>query len=65
MSGWTMEITPTVFTVADAYDYWATLLFYGYDYDGIPADPTECQAAAIGWASRDQREVIPARHDMM
>jgi hypothetical protein len=53
-----MELVIAKLTAADAYDYWATLVHYGYDFDGTSIDMEEAVAALIGWASRRQDEII-------
>jgi hypothetical protein len=45
-------------TVADAYNYWTTLAYYGYDYDGTEYNREEAIANSIGWASRNQNEIL-------
>ena len=52
------EITEVKITAAHAYDYWATLAYYGHDYDETEIDQEEALANCIGWASRDQNEII-------
>ncbi len=58
MNNFCEAVIESSLTVGHAYDYWATLLFYGYDTDGSEIDIVEAQAAAIGWASRCQTEII-------
>lgn len=45
-------------TAAHGYDYWSTVAYYGCDYDGTEINIEEALANSIGWASRDQNEII-------
>lgn len=53
-----LEIDENKLTAAHAYDYWTTLAYYGYDETFLEYNKEEALANSIGWASRNQDEVI-------
>lgn len=53
-----LEITEAKLTAAHAYDWWSTVAFYGYDSAYIEYDKEEALANSIGWANRNQEEIL-------
>lgn len=53
-----LSLGEATFTVADGYRYALLLVHCTHDYEGIPVDTAAIHAELIGWASRDQNELI-------
>lgn len=57
------ELAESILTVAHAYDYASSCAFYGMTQDGFPVDREVALANSIGWASRNQEDIIYATTD--